>query len=258
MKRGRKYWLLIVPAVLGAAGTTFFAFARCYWARWGPFDVHGSKVISDVGAGEIASGSKAWRWVSTSTFGGTICDSRVVSDTERAAFLPGNYHNLEWRPGPVPWWATASELNSIQRFTVGDYTIDAAYGWPMRCFASRMVYDKSRPMSAEMRKMIPGLKPEEEAYEPHVEHGRFWGEFTPSLQPDDQIWPTRVLWPALAANAAAGALIFASPLLLWRGFTASRERLRRRSGRCIACGFDRTGLVDTVPCPECGAAVSSR
>ncbi|MCC6228996.1 MAG: hypothetical protein IT432_07200 [Phycisphaerales bacterium] len=35
-----------------------------------------------------------------------------------------------------------------------------------------------------------------------------------------------------------------------------REERERRLGCCTACGYDRSGLASTAPCPECGAAAT--
>lgn len=34
---------------------------------------------------------------------------------------------------------------------------------------------------------------------------------------------------------------------------ALRRQVRRRRGRCAACGYDRQSIESTRPCPECGA-----
>jgi hypothetical protein len=88
-------------------------------------------------------------------------------------------------------------------------------------------------------------------------------------------WPTRSDWPPRSALTGYRALDrFALPLLpLWPGFAINtafyalllfalirgprvlRRELRRRRGRCGACGYDRVGLAPGAACPECGAGV---
>ena len=36
------------------------------------------------------------------------------------------------------------------------------------------------------------------------------------------------------------------------GVRLARRRLRRKRGRCPACGYDRRGLAEGAACPECG------
>jgi len=56
----------------------------------------------------------------------------------------------------------------------------------------------------------------------------------------------------LAVNAllAAGVLLGAV-----EGFGFARRRARRAKGRCVACGYDRGGLLNDAVCSECGTAL---
>ena len=59
--------------------------------------------------------------------------------------------------------------------------------------------------------------------------------------------PVGVLW----WNLVLSSLLFALPISgLWV-LAAARRRAARR-GRCQSCGYPRTGLQPTAPCPECG------
>lgn len=58
-----------------------------------------------------------------------------------------------------------------------------------------------------------------------------------------------VVFPAWAFPAATLALIPFS----WRRESSKQiPDILRREGKCVGCGYLRTGLRNTSPCPECG------
>jgi hypothetical protein len=83
--------------------------------------------------------------------------------------------------------------------------------------------------------------------------GGAWG-LPPSLTPYVHRWPLPVgpLWPGFALNTIFYAAIAWG---LWQIPGAIRRRSRRRAGRCVRCGYDRTGLAPEAPCPECGGFI---
>ena len=64
--------------------------------------------------------------------------------------------------------------------------------------------------------------------------------------------PLLPLWPGFAINTAFYALLL---FLTWRVPFFVHRTLRRRRGRCPACGYDREGLDAGAACPECGAGM---
>jgi hypothetical protein len=61
-------------------------------------------------------------------------------------------------------------------------------------------------------------------------------------------FPVAPVWPGFAVDTAFyGTIAFA----LWSAPAAIRRRVRKRRGRCPACGYDLRGIT-TGPCPECG------
>lgn len=76
--------------------------------------------------------------------------------------------------------------------------------------------------------------------------------------PDSRLTRARIvdlplipLWTGFAFNTlfygAIGWTLFGGPF-------AYRRWRRARSGGCVTCGYDRTGLAHNAICPECGAA----
>ena len=66
--------------------------------------------------------------------------------------------------------------------------------------------------------------------------------------------PLRPIPLAFAADAALYGAVLASPVLAFRVWRRVR---RRRRGRCVACGYDLSGLAPGGACPECGKGVAA-
>ncbi len=73
-----------------------------------------------------------------------------------------------------------------------------------------------------------------------------------SLSPHDRVLPTRIVPLGFAACAAFWAFAWFITLMIP---ARAKRHFRRRSGRCINCGYDRRGLALDAPCPECGSVL---
>ncbi len=65
--------------------------------------------------------------------------------------------------------------------------------------------------------------------------------------------PLHPVWPGLAVDtfiyATFAYLIARLTILVWR-------KLQTKPGHCTFCGYDRHGLAQGAPCPECGKAAT--
>lgn len=157
------------------------------------------------------------------------------------------------------WTAKPACRGALQRHAALPQTRDYWFidfrvtlvGWPWQCVASedscntddiRAALNSSRRPSptAELATIDPAFN-----MPPHfgaIEFGR-------------RLLPTFPLWPGLLADTAfyggAWAILLGTPILI-------RRWIRSRRGGCPACGYSLEGLKDGAPCPECGAAPTTR
>lgn len=109
---------------------------------------------------------------------------------------------------------------------------ERAFGWPWRA----MSWTAERPSSP-----TPGMSVW------IVLDGLPGGSITAATQPI--ILPTRILWAGFVGNSA---LVFVALLVMVGLSRFVRAAVRRRRGRCTACGYDLRGQPE-AGCPECGA-----
>ncbi len=118
-------------------------------------------------------------------------------------------------------------------------------GWPMVCLRAECVglgHDQPPPS----RGWHSGLGPQWIEWQPW--HGAIGADDAAPTNPSFQsVLPIGIVWPGLIVNVMFWSVIWASPML----FFASRRAIRKRRGRCPACGYDLRRDID-AGCPECG------
>jgi hypothetical protein len=150
------------------------------------------------------------------SFGTRVC----VGGRARGALID------EFRP--LPDWAFIDLTD--RNTTMGT----AATGWPALCLR----YSWVTTSRLTGRQKVTAW----------IQEFRVW---TPFTGPNSRLkLPLDPMASGLVINTAFyGSLLLAGCCLApW-----ARRALRRRRGRCSACGYDRRGLT-AEPCPECGAA----
>jgi hypothetical protein len=149
-------------------------------------------------------------------------------------------------PERPSWVARREPAWGVSRIELGGYggmtsydMVETQAGWPMRCATrSHLNYDELRPWKAV-------LKPPALSW-----HGgwnaidRSHAIYTTVAVP---VWvPLKPLWPGLAVNT----LVYAGAAVACvEGLRMIRSLIRRRQGKCQACGYP---MGHAAVCTECG------
>ncbi len=171
--------------------------------------------------------------------GGFSSDDREGHAPGSVVFKPGELYLSVGMRETMDYWLWIASENPVpgepkEIYGAGVPTVNV--GWPMLAFTSPPVTFAEAGSFAEFKAAI------EHAY----------AHTTTTAAPEllrarpHRVVPGRILPLGFAVNtllyaAVAGAVIFAPGII--------RRHLRRRSGRCIGCGYPLTG---GEVCPECG------
>ncbi|MCI0629594.1 MAG: hypothetical protein L0Y44_02940 [Phycisphaerales bacterium] len=132
-----------------------------------------------------------------------------------------------WRDSP-PGWGTMAQPTQPHTGTA----IDSAAGWPMLCLWDqyRRVHNGDQLINLDF-------------------HGSWLISGGPSPNRGDFVaLPLRPLWLGLSANAAFYGALWSLAIF---GPRTIRRTIRRRRGRCLACGYNLQANL-APGCPECG------
>ncbi len=165
-----------------------------------------------------------------------LVTQRILADlaaNDRTPHYPnGGPSQTPQRPFWPTWVPQPSAGGPAYRETSG-----RAAGWPWPCLHSTRTQttDQSAPRSSGSLRLLESTQ--------YTTRGSY------SSDPERGSVPLLPIWPGLIGNT----VIFAAPwALLFFGAPALRATIRRRRGRCVRCGYPRTSLASSTPCPECG------
>lgn len=180
-----------------------------------------------------------------------------------------NTRSARW-PEPVPtYWPDPDQVMTKRSLGVhikdwikfdhsrsSRYNIQSTYyhltifdsGWPLPCLRraawSHTLFDSTDTRPAQVKHFREDL-PKDSWWN--------WGAPIPAaldhVEPGWKRLPIRPIPLHFLANTGFWMLVIMAPFAL-SNFV--RRRNRKRTGRCIPCGYNRAGLAHKVPCPECG------
>lgn len=168
--------------------------------------------------------AEGWPWMGIDTLGASAAyfmSTRESVAEHRSALIA----NVSVPEREAPWWLRfCNEERRRPSDGFGPRFWSHAFGWPLPVL-SRTITPKLGGATFEHSPDSPWIA------------GGVYG------------WPTEIIWPGLIANFAFYFALFAFPPIV---FSAVRTRRRRKRGGCLSCGYDRRGLPQDAPCPECG------
>ena len=177
--------------------------------------------------GHVVVDGMSWLVHRHDAFGATSYLSERARDVPKMMDIWGDAQPDDLTPG----WAPFAE--DLPRFARSANWLVDSRGWPMRSMWSQ-------PHSAFLREgeweIIPARGGIRSALSPWTALGI------------PRVRPLTPIWPGFAVNTIFYGLIL---WLLLPGRFVLRRIIRRKRGRCIACGYDLRGDLDHG-CPECG------
>ncbi|HYE63517.1 MAG TPA: hypothetical protein VD997_16120 [Phycisphaerales bacterium] len=158
----------------------------------------------------------------------------MLREVERRAAIPTPDGGVIGALTEAPSWAVAEIRKRREHLTPPSPDITRSMGvyvsgWPMHCVKGATTYAED----ATPRVMFFGL----------------------IRDVVKMPLPYLILWPGLLLNAILYSPVFFALHEAWRWWV---RHLRRSNGLCPTCAYDRKGLAETAPCPECGLAPRPR
>ncbi len=119
-------------------------------------------------------------------------------------------------------------------------------GWPFRAVVATLAVEE---IAQEMPWTVRRFKQSTHPWQGGIRFGPLPDNpiHSPNIRALRRVLPVRPLWPGLLADAG----IVGAVLLTWPVCRAVRGEMRRKRGRCVACGHAL--LASQLVCSECGS-----
>ena len=247
----RRLTQLSVLMVLGAAASIGVAWASAFWIDVATHPLDAADVRT-LGVDETVEALWVAAPGSTQVYVRVGSDSikrHLLDDESAAATFPPMFHVASSPTRPFDQtddlWKYRSVRLACENLRTGPgvyaevYLLRHERGWPLRCLASESVPRPAGGWRMSGRLQGISLKP--------------WTAKRRDFASDQRVLPLRPMWPGFVLNT----LIFGCAMwMLMMMCVLIRSAIRRRRGRCGACGYDLRGSDDGL-CPECGGPIPS-